>query len=59
MLKTGTLPLPAAHSFRKLGRDLAITRRKRTISTADIASRLFVSRETLWRLERIRIAKPD
>src|SRR5882762_11464668 len=47
-----SLPLPAAHALRKLGRDLALARRKRGISTADMASRLFVSRDTLWRLER-------
>jgi len=46
------MPLPAAHALRKLGRDLALARRKRRISTADMASRLFVSRDTLWRLER-------
>lgn len=47
-----SLPLPAAQALRKLGRDLALARRKRGISTADMASRLFVSRDTLWRLER-------
>lgn len=47
-----SLPLPAAHALRKLGRDLAVARRKRGISTADMAGRLFVSRDTLWRLER-------
>src|SRR5580765_4424650 len=46
------MPLPATHALRKLGRDLAIARRKRGISTADMAGRLFVSRDTLWRLER-------
>ena len=46
------MPLPAAHALRKLGRDLALARRKRGISTADMAARLFVSRDTLWRLER-------
>ena len=46
------IPLPAAHALRKLGRDLALARRKRGISTADMAARLFVSRDTLWRLER-------
>jgi len=35
-----------------MGRDLSIARRKRGISTADMASRLFVSRDTLWRLEK-------
>ena len=47
-----SIPLPAAHALRKLGRDLALARRKRGISTADMAARLFVSRGTLWRLER-------
>ena len=46
------IPLPAAHALQKLGRDLALARRKRRISTADMAGRLFVSRDTLWRLER-------
>lgn len=46
------MPLPAAHALRKLGRDLALARRKRGISTSDMAERLFVSRDTLWRLER-------
>ena len=46
------MPLPAAHALRKLGRDLALARRKRGISTADMAGRLFISRDTLWRLER-------
>lgn len=44
--------LPAAHALRKLGRELALARRKRGISTQDMAARLFVSRDTLWRLER-------
>ena len=47
-----TIPLPAAHALQKLGRDLALARRKRGISTADMAGRLLVSRDTLWRLER-------
>ena len=46
------MPLPAAHALRKLGRELALARRKRGISTQDMAARLFVSRDTLWRLER-------
>jgi len=52
MPKTGSLPLPAAHALRQLGRDLALARRKRGIATSDMAARLFVSRDTLWRLER-------
>jgi transcriptional regulator with XRE-family HTH domain len=47
-----SIPLPAAHALRELGRDLALARRKRGISTTDMAGRLFVSRDTLWRLER-------
>ncbi len=52
MLSKTSLPLPVTQTLRKLGRDLAVARRKRGLSTADMASRLFVSRDTLWRLER-------
>ena len=52
MPQASSIPLPAAFALRKLGRDLALARRKRGISTADMAARLFVSRDTLWRLER-------
>lgn len=52
MSKTSTIPLPAAHGLRKLGHDLALARRKRSMSTSDMAARLFVSRDTLWRMER-------
>ena len=52
MALSSSLPLPAVRALRKLGRDLAVARRKRRISTADMASRLFVSRDTLWRLEK-------
>ena len=52
MPTNGSMPLPAALALRKLGRDLALARRKRGISTSDMAARLFVSRDTLWRLER-------
>lgn len=52
MQQSPSLPLPALHALRKLGRDLALARRKRRISTSDMAERLFVSRDTLWRLER-------
>jgi len=47
-----SMPLPARAALERLGRDLALARRKRRISTADMAARLFVSRDTLWRLER-------
>lgn len=52
MQKQDALPLPVGQALRKLGRDLALARRKRGISTKDMAARLFVSRDTLWRLER-------
>lgn len=52
MPNDASLPIPAGHALRKLGRDIAVARRKRRISTADMAARLFVSRDTLWRLER-------
>ncbi|MBP7143415.1 MAG: helix-turn-helix transcriptional regulator [Opitutaceae bacterium] len=52
MSSSSSLPLPAAHALRKLGRELALARRKRGISTQDMAARLFVSRDTLWRMER-------
>lgn len=52
MRQAQSMPLPAGQALRKLGRDLALARRRRGLSTADMASRLFVSRDTLWRLER-------
>ena len=52
MPKPSSIPLPVAHALRKLGRDLALARRKRGISTSDMAARLFIGRNTLWRLER-------
>ena len=52
MSKSESIPLPVVHALRKLGRDLALARRKRGIATSDMATRLFVSRDTLWRLER-------
>ena len=47
-----SLPLPAVRALRELGRDLALARRRRGISTKDMAARLFVRRSTLWRLEK-------
>jgi transcriptional regulator with XRE-family HTH domain len=47
-----SIPLPAKHALQKLGRDLALARRKRGISTADMAERIYVGRSTLWRLEQ-------
>jgi len=50
--RRSSLPFPARVALERMGRDLSIARRKRRISTADMASRLFVSRDTVWRLER-------
>ncbi len=52
MPQSTSIPLPAKHALRKLGRDIAVARRKRGISTADMAARLDVGRATLWRLEQ-------
>lgn len=52
MPTTQKIPIPARRALQKLGRDLALARRKRRISTADMAARLFVNRDTLWRMER-------
>jgi hypothetical protein len=41
--KIASIPLPAERALRKLGRDLALARRKRGIATCDMAARLFVS----------------
>ena len=47
-----SIPFAVSQALSKMGRDLSIARRKRGIPTADMASRLFVSRDTPWRLER-------
>lgn len=52
MSASSQIPISARRALQKLGRDLALARRKRRISTADMAARLFVSRDTLWRMER-------
>jgi transcriptional regulator with XRE-family HTH domain len=52
MADSSSIPLPAARALRKLGEDLALARRKRGISTEDMAARLFVTRATLHRLEK-------
>ena len=52
MPQAPSIPLPAANALRKLGRALALARRKRGIATDEMAAHLFVSRDTLWRVER-------
>jgi transcriptional regulator with XRE-family HTH domain len=51
MSEMSSLPLPVIRALRQLGHDLALARRRRGISTVDMAERLFISRRTLWRLE--------
>ncbi len=46
-----SLPLPVSRALRTLGRDLAVARKKRRISATEMAERLFISRDTLWRME--------
>ena len=46
------MPRSARRAVRALGRDTAVARRKRRISTASMAERAFTSRATLQRLER-------
>lgn len=52
MRKSRAIPQPAAAALRKLGRELNVARRKRSISVEDMAGRLFVSRDTLRRMEK-------
>jgi transcriptional regulator with XRE-family HTH domain len=47
-----TLPLPVRRALRQLGRNLALARRRRRISTQSMAERLQISTATLRRLER-------
>lgn len=52
MAETSSLPLPVTRALSQLGHDLALARRRRGISTADMAERLFIGRRTLWRLAK-------
>lgn len=49
---TSTLPRAAKNSLIKLGQDICIARKKRRISTISMAERAFISRGTLYKLER-------
>lgn len=49
---TNTLPRPARDALAKLGEDIAVARKKRRISTVSMAERAFISRNTLYKLER-------
>ena len=47
-----TLPRTARGSLAKLGEDIAVARKKRRISTVSMAERAFISRGTLYKVER-------
>ncbi len=51
-LATHTLPRAARQALAKLGEDIAVARKKRHISTVSMAERAFISRGTLYKLER-------
>lgn len=47
-----TLPRAARQALVKLGGDIAVARKKRRISTVSMAERAFISRGTLYKLEK-------
>ncbi len=47
-----TLPRAARQALVKLGADIAVARKKRRISTVSMAERAFISRATLYKVER-------
>ena len=47
-----TLPKAARKALIKLGGDIAVARKKRRISTVSMAERAFISRGTLYKLEK-------
>ena len=47
-----TLPRAARQALAKLGEDIAVARKKRRISTVSMAERAFISRGTLYKVER-------
>lgn len=47
-----TLARPVTAALAKLGEDIAVARKKRRISTVSMAERAFISRNTLYKLER-------
>ncbi len=49
---TKSLPRSARIALAKLGEDIALARKKRRISTVSMAERAFISRNTLYKLER-------
>ena len=51
-LATQALPRAAKQALAKLGADIAVARKKRRISTVSMAERAFISRGTLYKVER-------
>ena len=51
-LSTSTLPRAARNALIKLGEDIAVARKKRRISTVSMAERAFISRGTLYKVEK-------
>lgn len=49
---TTTLPRKARQALAKLGEDISLARKKRHISTVSMAQRAFISRGTLYKLEK-------
>lgn len=49
---TLALPRTAKYALIKLGEDIAVARKKRRISTVSMAERAFISRGTLFKVER-------
>ena len=49
---TDTLPRATRNALAKLGEDIAVARKKRRISTVSMAERAFISRNTLYKVER-------
>ncbi|WP_339635764.1 helix-turn-helix transcriptional regulator [uncultured Sneathiella sp.] len=47
-----TLPRAARSALVKLGEDIVVARKKRRISTVSMAERAFISRGTLYKVER-------
>lgn len=46
------LPIPVRRALRKLGADVSVARKRRGITSALLASRAFVNRKSLARVER-------
>jgi len=49
---TNTLPRAARQALVKLGGDIAVARKKRRVSTVSMSERAFISRGTLYKVEK-------